>query len=148
MTAFALLLAVFGLNQLALHAGYGTTFSTFYLDDLLCLPIVLSLIQYVQRRKYSPRFTLPLSHIVLAVLFFALSFEIILPAISSRFTGDPLDVALYFIGGGLFYAFNLLRTRPIPYYRFQVRIKFHSLPPPALLLSDQNFLLTKKGSLL
>jgi hypothetical protein len=126
MTAFALLLAVFGLNQLALHAGYGTTFSTFYLDDLLCLPIILSLIQYVQKKRYGPRFTLPLSHIVLSAVFFAVTFEMILPALSNHYTGDPLDAALYFIGGALFYGFNLLPARTYPYRTYRKRIKLIS----------------------
>jgi hypothetical protein len=45
----------------------------------------------------------------------------VLPALSSRYTGDPLDAALYFIGGGLFYTFNLLPARP-----YQKRVKLIS----------------------
>jgi len=106
MTAFALLVTTFGLNQLALHAGYSIPFTAFYLDDLLCLPIVLSIIQYVQRKRYGLQFKLPLSHVIISVAFITVVFEAVLPAVSTRFRGDLFDVLFYTVGGTLFYGFN------------------------------------------
>jgi hypothetical protein len=77
-----------------------------YLDDLLCLPIILGLstqiIQWIHpARNY---YYLSKTHLIIAVIFFSVVFELIYPlAYPENFTADAVDVIFYAIGGLLFY---------------------------------------------
>ncbi|KAA3655944.1 MAG: hypothetical protein DWQ10_16510 [Calditrichaeota bacterium] len=84
-----------------------TPFLSNYLDDLLCLPIVLSGVLAVQRyfSAHSQRFVLPTSHIVFSFVFIAVIFEGILPAISAKYTQDFYDIFAYATGGFFFSVF-------------------------------------------
>lgn len=76
-------------------AGYG--------DDLICLPLVLGWILFVQRRfSFSPDLVLGLSHSLGALLFFSLYFEVLLPRVNNGFTADPWDVLMYGAGWVIF----------------------------------------------
>jgi len=71
-----------------------------YLDDLLCLPIVLSVVLYIHRRfrVKSKLYRLPVAHILLAVVVVVMAFEVIYPVLTPRGTADVFDVFAY--GGG------------------------------------------------
>lgn len=79
-----------------------------YLDDILCIPIVLYITSYIMRRIEKDRvdFQFLSFHIYTAVVVFSIIFEIILPFISIRYTDDIMDVLCYALGGVVFTIMN------------------------------------------
>jgi hypothetical protein len=83
--------------------GVGGEFGRDYLNDLLCLPLLLPMILYVQRclgvRRHdaAPRLWEVLQHVAV----FSIVFELILPSHPQWFrsTADPLDAVAYLAGG-------------------------------------------------
>jgi len=76
-----------------------------YLDDVVCLPLVLALVLTVHRLAGRPaQWTLPRSHGLASVVFFALYFELVLPLVKVTATADPLDVLAYAVGWLVFEA--------------------------------------------
>lgn len=70
-----------------------------YLNDLLCMPIVLKISQTAVRYIKSDRkLKIPLRISLTLTLFYAVYFEFVLPQFQSRYTADPIDVVLYFLG--------------------------------------------------
>jgi len=51
-------------------------------------------------------FQLSYFHIITAVIFFSIVFEIILPSISMEYTGDKMDILCYVLGGIIFRILN------------------------------------------
>lgn len=79
----------------------------FYVNDLLCMPIVLSLSLAILRYiKKTETIYVPLSIIIILTSYYAIYFEWFMPKINPRYTGDFIDVLLYFIGAFLFYLFQ------------------------------------------
>ncbi|MGJ8551032.1 hypothetical protein [Winogradskyella wichelsiae] len=79
----------------------------FYVNDFLCMPIVLSLclaVLYIYKK--TEILYVPLVIIMLLTTFFALYFEVFLPKTNARYTSDLIDVVLYFLGAFLFYKFQ------------------------------------------
>jgi len=75
-----------------------------YANDLLCVPIVLELcrkfVSYflkIHLLRFNP------TTIVSVCLYFSIYFEYWLPESNSRYTGDWIDVVLYFLGGMIFF---------------------------------------------
>lgn len=99
-----LLVLIFGLNQVVELSGIALPILHEYLDDVLCLPIVLSVILVIHRRfrLQSSEYILPFSHVLLSLLVIATLFEAVLPIASSRFVGDPIDVLAYILGALFF----------------------------------------------
>lgn len=85
------LLVIFGIHSPLLES---------YLDDILCLPIILSITLYAHRRfrVNSNRFRLPLLHILIAFVVIAIGFEVVYPLMTSHGTADVADLLAY--GGG------------------------------------------------
>ncbi|QDO93313.1 hypothetical protein FNB79_04775 [Formosa sediminum] len=80
---------------------------TFYVNDALCMPLVLSICLIgVRLIKADQDRYLPLLPIVLLTLFYALVFERWLPKSNPRYTADWVDVALYCLGSLLFFIFQ------------------------------------------
>jgi len=79
-----------------------------YLSDVLCLPIILSLIQFLIQKYIirNPGYRLGIYHIILTIVYFSLVFEWYLPKHNPHFTYDPLDILAYSLGGVLFYGYN------------------------------------------
>lgn len=70
-----------------------------YAADLLCMPIILSIILFiVQRLKRNDSLALPLSGIIFVTAYWAIYFEYYLPRSSNTYTADALDVVMYIIG--------------------------------------------------
>lgn len=131
-TILLLLFIIFIGNQIAQHVGISGYFTTSYLDDLLCFPIVLLIVQMVHRKFYNERFLLPISHIIFSVVFFSVIFEIILPTISPRYTADYLDLLCYLIGSIIFYLINTIGNQSTPTYTFTARqtaVRFYAKYP-------------------
>jgi hypothetical protein len=76
-----------------------------YLDDLLCLPLVLTVTLFVLRFFYGPRVHLSWNQVAFTVLYFSLAFEVFFPKFMPRYTGDWVDAILYAAGGVIFYKF-------------------------------------------
>lgn len=76
-----------------------------YLDSLLAMPIILSLL-VVERQylfKKGEGYLLTLQEVIIATLFVAFVAEVIFPVLSEKFTGDWLDLLFYGLGSVLFY---------------------------------------------
>jgi hypothetical protein len=103
---------LFGLHQGGQLLGLRLTWADAWLDDLLCLPLILVLVLAVHRiwRVGNDRYVLPVAQVVAAWLLVSLVFELALPLIDAAFTSDPLDVAAY--GAGAFF-FQTALNRPI-----------------------------------
>ncbi len=75
-----------------------------YVNDLLCLPIVLE----TCRRSASWILKIPHLHlnsftITSVCMYFSVYFEYYLPTFNTRYTSDWTDVLLYCFGGTIFY---------------------------------------------
>jgi hypothetical protein len=86
--------------------------TTSYLNDFLCMPIVLTIcLKAVHIIKKNTSITLSLPLILILTSFYAVYFELILPQISVRYTADFLDVLIYFSGTFLFYFLQFISFR-------------------------------------
>lgn len=98
----AICLAAFLLQRVLEGVGQSPDWASSYLDDLLCLPLVLSLILLIRRRVVRGHDVLPIGHSLFALVVFSLYFEILLPLLSDRYTADPWDVVMYLAGWFIF----------------------------------------------
>ncbi|MBU1073259.1 hypothetical protein KKG45_08425, partial [bacterium] len=91
-------------HQVAQGTGRSWPWADAWLDDLLCLPLVLSLALALHRRLRvrDARYVLPAAQVAAAWLFVCVVFEVALPALDAGFTADPLDAAAYAAGALLF----------------------------------------------
>ncbi len=93
------LVVLFAMIRLAEAQGSAPGWVRSYGDDLLCLPLVLSVVLTVHRLSLgSGRFTLPGFHGVLAVVLFGILFEGILLLVGARAVADPLNILMYLAG--------------------------------------------------
>ncbi|MDQ3192323.1 MAG: magnesium citrate secondary transporter [Bacteroidota bacterium] len=77
-----------------------------YLDDFLCMPVVLTLTLYIlQMILKEERFRLSKYQVIFAIIYFSVMFELVLPAFSSKYTSDVMDIAAYLIGAFVFYKY-------------------------------------------
>jgi hypothetical protein len=82
-----------------------------YLDDLLAMPIVLTIILAAERIYFrNNNFVLPLGWVVGAVVAFSVFFELMLPPFSQKHTADWLDAVAYSVGAVLF---HLIINKPL-----------------------------------
>lgn len=79
-----------------------------YLADLLCLPLVLSFCRFVMIEwRFVPRqFKLNRAMIFTTTVYIAVVFEGILPAFSTIYESDVLDIVAYFLGAIGYYVFH------------------------------------------
>lgn len=77
-----------------------------YLDDVLCMPVVLGIamqvIQWIHPLKQ--QYYLSVWHLMWALIYFSILFELVLPCFSPLYTADWLDVFCYAAGTLLYYA--------------------------------------------
>ncbi|WP_224996045.1 hypothetical protein [Cesiribacter sp. SM1] len=105
---FIVCCVLFLLHQL-LQKGLGISFAYLdsYLDTLLAMPIVLTLL-IAERRvlfRRGDNYRLTVLDVVVATFFIVVVSEVVFPAFSDRFTPDWLDVVCYVLGSILFYFF-------------------------------------------
>lgn len=75
-----------------------------YLDDLLCMPIILGIcLKGTQLLKRNKNIRISLFSALSLAAFYSLYFEVILPPLMERYTADIFDVFLYFTGALIFY---------------------------------------------
>jgi hypothetical protein len=82
-----------------------------YLDNLLAMPILLSLLhaERVWLFKKGQKYKLSQLEIIMATIYVVLISEILFPAISNKFTSDWADVIFYFAGSFLYYIIHSAR---------------------------------------
>ena len=78
-----------------------------YLNDTLCLPVVLTVALWLQQKLFArtARARLNVAQVVFTVIYFAVFFEGILPAFSEKYTRDYWDILAYAVGGIIYYFF-------------------------------------------
>ncbi|MBA3899460.1 MAG: magnesium citrate secondary transporter [Bacteroidetes bacterium] len=104
---FLLSSLLFTINQI-LEKGFGIfiPFIHAYLDDLLCMPVVLTLTLFILRWIIkSPDYTFSKKQVIFALLYFSFAFEVLLPLYSEKYTADVFDVLAYGIGAVIFYKY-------------------------------------------
>lgn len=75
-----------------------------YITDLICMPVVLMIcLAFVRLIKSNSEIIINKWLIGFLCIEYAILFEWILPQRSSIYTGDWLDVVMYFLGGFIFY---------------------------------------------
>jgi len=75
-----------------------------YVNDFLCMPIVLVVCQYVLLYiKSDEDIGIPLALIMAITLYISIYFEYYLPSVNPRYTADFIDIILYFSGAAIFY---------------------------------------------
>jgi hypothetical protein len=90
-----------------------------YMDDLLAIPVIMSLLLLFARLFYfkSTTYLFPTYYIVLSVVYLCVYFEWYLASKSTTHTADWLDCVCYSIGGVIFWQMQqfekscLLKTR-------------------------------------
>lgn len=84
-----------------------------HLNDLLCIPVVSFIsLHFIWILKRDKSIRIPGAGIVLLVFLYSLYFEVYLPRVSSRYTGDWIDVLCYVAGGGIFYGLQRIESKP------------------------------------
>lgn len=80
-----------------------------YGNDFLCIPIVSFIALYgIWRVRRNHRLRIPFAAVAVLVLLFTVYFEVYLPQVTNRYTGDWRDAACYAIGGLIFYGLQHL----------------------------------------
>lgn len=97
-------------HQIVARVGLSPAWTDAWLDDLLCLPLVLGLVLFVRRARGLDG-GLPFVHVATGWAVFAILFELLLPRLDAAFTADPLDAAAYAVGAMLF---QVSLNRPDP----------------------------------
>lgn len=111
---FSVSFGIFLLNLLLLNLDLQLpTFFSSYLNDLLCMPVVLSICLFLIR-KISKKKELKISlfsAFSLAALY-SVYFEVYLPEVTIRYTSDVIDVLLYFSGALIFWLVQKTEQQP------------------------------------
>ena len=109
---FGICLTIFLLNLMLLNFSSNLPFFfSSYLNDLLCLPIVLSICLFVIRffsKDQQVKISL-FTAFSLATLY-SVYFEFYLPEVTTRYTADGADVFLYFTGALIFWLVQKLES--------------------------------------
>jgi hypothetical protein len=104
---FLVCLFIFGVHYGLVRLGFSVPVLQHYLNDLLCLPLALSVTLFLQRSFFyrHSAYVLTAYQVGLAAAYFSLAFEVIFPLFMKRYTADILDVVAYSVGGFIFYKF-------------------------------------------
>lgn len=107
-------LLVFLAHSWLVHQGFPLPWwVTGHLNDLLCIPLVGVLALHGAWLRGKDRAWLAgRCHMLAVVAIFSVYFEVYLPAVSPRYTGDPLDVLCYAIGALVFLGLQRLGSGP------------------------------------
>jgi len=76
-----------------------------YIDDAFAVPVIANIALCFQRVVVikSNYYVLSAGKVAFVVIYLGLVFEVLLPIISKKYTGDWIDAGLYIIGGFFFY---------------------------------------------
>lgn len=107
---FLICVFLFVVNQGLERAHIHIPFLFSYLDDLLVMPIVLTLALAAERAYFrDSHFVLPGTYVAGAVGAFSIFFELLLPPFFPKHTADWLDIVAYTLGAILF---QLMLNKP------------------------------------
>lgn len=83
-----------------------------YVDDAFAVPVIANLSLWYMRKIVirSDYYVLSAWKVAFIVIYLALVFEVFLPLISKKYTGDWIDAGLYVFGGFFFY---FVMNRPL-----------------------------------
>lgn len=86
-----------------------------YIDNILAMPIILSLwqVEKILLFRKGAAYKLSLLEIGVATIYFSLITEILFPLFSEDFKGDRMDVVAYLIGSTVFYVVNKISHNAI-----------------------------------
>lgn len=91
--------AQFAAQRMGLHVPWVHA----YLDDLLCMPLMLFPVLLLFRRRFGEGYTFPPVYLILTWVALCMVFEIIVPLRNPHFTADDRDMLCYGLGGVLFW---------------------------------------------
>lgn len=79
-------------------------FAKNHLADLLCMPIILSIIQLIIQKfnLHHQQQKVPIIAVLILTIYWSFYFEYYLPKQSGQYIGDKIDVLMYFSGSILF----------------------------------------------
>jgi hypothetical protein len=95
---FYIFLCIFLVNRYRLRPT-GNILLDGWLNDLLCVPILLELVQFSMRIIFRKNYTLSTFQMLVSVVYCSVLFESILPKYSSAYQSDFIDIICYTIGG-------------------------------------------------
>ncbi len=88
------------------------TWITSYVNDFLCMPVVLTIcLKILHYIKKDTTILLPLLPILILTSFYSFYFEWYMPQVETRYTADWVDVIMYFGGALLFYSLQFVSTK-------------------------------------
>lgn len=104
---FVVIVLLSGSNKLLELSGISIPFIHAYMDDIFCMPFVLTLALWAMRKFIlkNENYVLNLRQIVAAIIYCSVLFELILPKLSATYIADIFDIAAYISGGVLFQVF-------------------------------------------
>lgn len=93
-----------------------------YAADLICIPLSLLFIEWLMGKIPNTHFNMDGWKIMVAVIYFSIVFEGIMPRFSVNYTRDYFDILMYSVGGLIYYSFflkfsfrkNATISKPIP----------------------------------
>lgn len=74
-----------------------------HLTDLYSVPMYCYTIQIIMNMTFKPFWKPDFKFIMYSAINLSIVFEVVCPLISTKFTGDYLDIICYFSGGLLYY---------------------------------------------
>lgn len=94
-----------------------------YVNDFLCLPIVIGYEQLLFRWVTgSKEYKFSIGFILAMAAYYSFYFEFYLPEHNERYTSDLIDVMLYFLGAICFYILN--RLPATSQYKIHIGFKY------------------------
>lgn len=100
---YAAMAALAAGQYLLQHAGVHIPLVHAYLDDLLCMPLLLFPVLWLFRRFMGAFYVFPAAYPILTWVALCVVFEGLVPLQNPRFTADGLDMLCYGLGGVLFW---------------------------------------------
>jgi len=99
--------ALSGINKLIELSGYYIPIIHAYMDDFFCMIVILTPALFIQRKYVfnNENYVFSKWHTIIAVVYCAVVFELILPLQSNQHTADLFDFVAYSAGGIIFHLF-------------------------------------------
>lgn len=102
---FIVSITLFTINYVVELAGYSIPYVHAYLDDLLAMPVIFTIVLVLIRwGAKKTDFNYSWLHLLVGFAYVSINFEWILPNISQSYTADWIDVTLYALGTLLYMA--------------------------------------------
>jgi len=107
MNAYKLgiIIFLFLVDKILQYVQLSPIWFNYYADDLLFLPVALSLALWIQQKYVNQQFKFSIIQIIFTWLACSILFEGIYPALFLDYIQDPLDVLAYGIGAVIFSLF-------------------------------------------